>query len=63
MSIALHKRNFSKLRLIKISLNFLIAESVNLVKLPAGLDYLEKINFNEVMEQFPKVLKTLTIYC
>lgn len=63
MSIALHKRNFSKLRLIKISLNFLIAESVNLVKLPAGLDYSEKINFNEVMEQFPKVLKTLTIYC
>lgn len=63
MSIALHKRNFSKLRLIKISLNFLIAESVNLVKLSAGLDYSEKINFNEVIEQFPKVLKTLTIYC
>lgn len=46
-----------------MSLNFLIVESVNLVKLPTGLDYSEKINFNEVMEQFPKVLKTLAIYC
>lgn len=42
MFIVLYKRNFLKLRLIKVFFNLFIVELINLVKLFIEFDYLKK---------------------